>query len=92
MAEDFEIRAASLGPDAVLDEENNLRVAFLQINLDTFQISFNWLPEFFHTPMPEVLRKEIVLRLRLHADKLESGELERTMQNFANVNIPEAHD
>jgi hypothetical protein len=90
--EKFEMRAAAINKDAVLDDEDNLNVAFLQINLRTLQISFHWLPDFFAKPIPELIRKEIAKRLRIHADRLESGELGRNMQKYIHVNDPEKHD
>jgi hypothetical protein len=88
MAEDYEfqVSAATLDGSSVMDEHGNLNVAFLQINMKTFQISFNWLPSLFRKPMPQVLREAIALRLRIHADRLESGELERAMQDYLDIN------
>ncbi len=87
MGEDkYEAYAAGLPRDAVLSEDGDLNVAFLRINLNTFQIGFHWLPELFRAPIPPVIRQELAKRLHTHADKLESGELEREMQQYMNIN------
>lgn len=86
------VRFSHLTPDSLLDG-NSLKVAFLTFDASTGEVGFHWLPDFFRVPMPDVLRRAIVERLRLHADKLECGDLERTMQNFININRPEdKHD
>jgi hypothetical protein len=84
--ETYEVRAAAISPDSAFDGEGNLKFAFLMVHLKTMQIGVHWLPEFFRRPMPKVLRDEIVQRLRFHADMLESGELEREMQKYVNIN------
>jgi hypothetical protein len=89
--EEFEVRTAAIEAESAFDGHDNLKFAFLMINLKTFQIGVHWLPSFFRRPMPKVLREEIVRRLRFHADMLESGELEREMQKYVEINDPEMH-
>lgn len=86
MAKNFEARGASKPREIVIDDEGNLTVAFLMINSETFEMGFHWLPELFGRPIPQVLREEMVKRLRLHADMLESGELEQVMQQYVDIN------
>ena len=83
-----EFNVAAIGRGAVMDSEHNLNVAFLRINLRTFDTGFHWLPDFFIKPLPEVVRQRLIERLRFHADRLESGELEKEMQQFLSLNRP----
>jgi hypothetical protein len=81
-------RVASIAREAMLDGDHNLNAAFLRINLRTTEVTFHWLPDLFIKPMPQSMREEIASRLRFHADCLESGDLEREMQKFVEVNNP----
>ena len=82
--------STTMSSDAVIDKEGNLTVAFLRFNIHTNLMGFHWLPEFFgHGPIPDALRKDIIERLRLHADKLENGELERDMARYSHINTPD---
>lgn len=75
---------AALPVDAALDRDGLVLIAFLRLAPD--RITFNWLPAFFNTPIPDPVRKAIVRVLRLHADNLENGETERVMKPLANIN------
>jgi hypothetical protein len=92
MPEDFEVSASAIDRDMVVDKDENLRIASLQLDRKDFRVGFHWLPELFRVTMPADLREEIVRRLRFHADMLESGELHREMQKYLKINDPEGHD
>jgi len=89
MADEYEATSASVPGNMVINEERVVTMAVLQINLKTMQIGLHWLPELFCEPLPKALRKELVEKLRHHADMLESGILERDMRKFITINDPQ---
>lgn len=87
MSDKYEVRMAGVPSDAVIGEDGGIAIAFIKAS-PSGEISVHWLPELFSRPMPLAVRREIAARLRLHADKIESGELEQDMQRFVGVNNP----
>jgi hypothetical protein len=85
MSDEYEAHSASLNRDAMIDE-HGIKIAFVMVQPNTGQIGMHWLPDIFLKPMPDGLRRSIAERLRFYADKLESGELEQRMKEFASIN------
>jgi hypothetical protein len=85
---EYQAKATMLPGDAVVDEDENVNVAFVRINARTGDVGLMWLPDMFKSPLPSPVREAIVSALRFYADKIESGEMERIMQKFIHVNDP----
>ena len=62
--------------------KDELILAFLALTPEG--VSFLWLPALFLAPgaLTPDFRKEIVAKLRMHADTLESGEADRRMKEM----------
>lgn len=87
---DYEFVAHGIPVDVAASEEDGfVMLAFIRADTSG-EISVCWLPEIFigPIPIPPEIKQEIVAKLRFHADKLESGETERRMQQFKDVNNP----
>ena len=80
---DFKVTA--LPPEAVGDK-TGWNIGIIRMDMDPLNprlFGISWMPEFFAVPMKDVVRKHLVKVLRFYADKLESGELEKRMKQFA---------
>lgn len=78
----------SMPREAVADE-TGMNIAFIRLNMDLNKeslVNVGWLPEFFSMrPLAPELRDEIVRVMRLHADVLESGALEKRMEEIRKI-------
>jgi len=73
------------GKDITDMSEDGMTIAVLRFHKD-HGLNFMWLPLLFNNsdlPMPEELRAAIVHVLRFHADKLESGDVDRRMKEIS---------
>ncbi len=70
-------------------DAHGLTVALLKVAQTPkgFEVAIAWLPELFMVDLPDSLRAALVRHLRMHADKLESGETERAMQPHLGTNL-----
>jgi hypothetical protein len=73
-------------PANVVSEDGALNMAFLRLN-PSGSVTLNWASVFFDgtMPMPDVMREECIRVLRLHADGLESGDLERRIRGAMGI-------
>lgn len=77
------IIAQEFTPDQVVDD-SSMVLAFLKL-FKTGQVGLMWSPFLFNNPampLPDELRAELVEILRYHADKLESREMDKRMQEI----------
>lgn len=69
-------------------ETKTLTIAVVTLNLDPASptiVAVNWLHDFFKVPLPAELRQIIVKHLRYHADRLESGDLDKRMEELCQL-------
>lgn len=81
----YDAKAVMFPGNAAIDE-TGVTIAFVRADTQSGEINFHWLPELFIRPIPPAVKAAIVEKLRFHADKLESGEMEQRMQRFAGIN------
>lgn len=85
MGDGDEIKTVEV-PWGAMADETGLTIAFVRADSTSGELGVHWLPELFSRPIPPLLKKMIVEKLRFHADMLESGEMEERMRRFASIN------
>jgi hypothetical protein len=81
-------RFIGVSADTMFSDEG-LSIAVMYLNPKEGDVTMGWLPSLFVLPMPDVVRDMIVAKLRQHADKIESGEMQRDIGKY--VNTKEGH-
>jgi hypothetical protein len=85
-----EMRFTNVDKSLAIDAEGNITIAVLKLKMtdDGFLVGFFWMPEFFKAEMPDDIRAALLESLRLHADKLESRDLDSVMRGMSGINLP----
>lgn len=87
MNDAHEVRITEVPGPVAVDDTGGITLAVFRLEASG-EVNLAWLPDLFSRPIAPDLKEVLVAKLRLHADKLESGEMEQRMARFANVNNP----
>lgn len=83
-----EPRIATLEGKSLVDDEGQVTVAFLKYGKNGwgFTLGLFWLPDFVAGEMNDQVREAVVSLLRLHAQKIESREMDAKIAHVKDIN------